>query len=66
MPMPKPNKGEKENEFMQKCMSDGPMRVEFPDQKQRAAICYNQMKRQKAKASSLDWEDTSEDSFILY
>jgi hypothetical protein len=66
MPIPKPRKGEKENEFMHKCMSDETMNKEFPEQKQRVAICINQMKRRKAKASSLEWEDTSEDSFILY
>lgn len=51
---------------MCRCQNDESMGREFPDQKQRAAVCFNQMKRQKAKASSLDWEDASEDSYIIY
>ncbi|MGD8707084.1 MAG: DUF2213 domain-containing protein [Nitrosopumilaceae archaeon] len=49
MPLPKPKKGETQKEFMSRCMGDPIMVKEFPDQKQRSAICateYN--KRDKA------------------
>ena len=66
MPLPKPSKNEKQSEFVSKCMGDNMMNKEFPDQKHRAAVCYSQFKR-KAKASeSLDWEDSSDESFIIY
>lgn len=45
MPLPKPGKGEPENGFIGRCMGDPKMRSEFPDQKQRAAVCYAQWRR---------------------
>lgn len=66
MPLLKPSKNEKQSEFISKCMGDSTMNKDFPDQKQRAAVCYSQFKR-KAKASeSLDWEDSADESFIIY
>ena len=66
MPLPKPSKNEKQSEFVSKCMGDSMMNKDFPDQKQRAAVCYSQFKR-KAKASeSIDWDDSSEEDFIIY
>jgi hypothetical protein len=66
MPLPKAKKGEKQSDFVSKCMGDEMMNKDFPDQKQRAAVCYSQFKR-KAKASeSLDWEDCMDESFIIY
>ena len=50
MPLPKPSKNEKQSEFVSKCMGDSMMNKDFPDQKQRAAVCYSQFKR-KAKAA---------------
>ncbi len=38
MPIPKPKKGEKKQDFLQRCMSDSTMVNEY-DQKQRFAIC---------------------------
>jgi hypothetical protein len=66
MPLPKAKKREKQSDFVSKCMGDSTMNKDFPDQKQRAAVCYSQFKR-KAKASeSLDWEDSADESFIIY
>lgn len=66
MPLPKPSKNQKEKEFISKCMGDSFMLKDFPNQKQRAAVCYSQFKK-KAKASeSLDWEDCSDESFLIY
>jgi rRNA maturation endonuclease Nob1 len=62
----KPKKSEEQKKFVSRCVGDSSMVKEFPDQKQRAAVCYSQFKR-KAKASeSLDWEDSADESFIIY
>ena len=50
MPLPKPEKNQKRNDFVNKCMDDTAMLKEFPDDKQRAAVCYSQFD-EKAKAS---------------
>ncbi len=42
MPLPKPKKGEKHDDWMDRCMGDGVMLSEFPDEKQRAAVCQQQ------------------------
>jgi hypothetical protein len=36
-----PGAGETEDEFIGRCMGDTKMVVEFPDEKQRAAVCYS-------------------------
>lgn len=51
MPIPSPKKSEKQGEFVSRCMGDETMNKEFPDQKQRAAVCYSQWGDKKAKAS---------------
>jgi hypothetical protein len=62
----KPKKSEEQKKFVSRCVGDSSMVKEFPDQKQRIAVCYSQFKR-KAKASeSLDWEDSADESFIIY
>jgi len=45
MPIPKPNENEGQDEFMSRCMSDKIMLSEFPEQEQRAAVCYRQWSR---------------------
>lgn len=66
MPLPKAKKGEKQSEFVSKCMGDPMMNKDFPDQKQRAAVCYSQFKRKSKASESLDWEDSADESFIIY
>src|SRR6056300_245181 len=39
MPLPNKNKDEDKNAFVSRCMSDEKMKSEYPDQKQRTAIC---------------------------
>ncbi len=41
MPIPKPRKGEKQKDFHSRCMGDEVMTKDYPDQKQRNAVCYN-------------------------
>lgn len=41
MPLPMPKNGEEEQEFIERCMADETMLQEFPDEKQRYAVCVN-------------------------
>ncbi|MDD4985568.1 MAG: HK97 family phage prohead protease [Dehalococcoidales bacterium] len=42
MPIPKPRSDEPEDEFISRCMGDEVMNEEYPDNEQRAAVCYSQ------------------------
>ena len=48
MPLVNPKKTEKQEDFVSRCMGDETMNKEFPDQKQRAAVCYSQFKKANA------------------
>lgn len=43
MPIPKPKKDQKKDEFISSCMSI--LNEEYPDNKQRAAVCFSQWKK---------------------
>lgn len=45
MPIPKPKEGESKDEFMKRCMADETMIEEYPDEKQRYAVCMVQFKK---------------------
>lgn len=63
MPLPKPRKNEAQNEFISRCMASDVIQNDFPNQKQRVAVCFSQWKtakkKQKMKASLEEpkWED---------
>ena len=44
MPIPKPGKTEEKKDFLVRCLSNVVMKKEYPDIKQRAAVCYKQWK----------------------
>jgi hypothetical protein len=44
MPIPTPNKNEKKDEFIGRCMADEKMISEYPDAKQRYAVCSGQLR----------------------
>lgn len=46
MPLPIPNTGESEQDFVSRCMSA--IEGEYPDEKQRAAVCYAQFRKDAA------------------
>jgi len=46
MPLPQRKPTETRDKFMQRCMSDKVMVNEYPDKKQRLAICAVQWKKQ--------------------
>jgi len=68
MPIPKPSKKEKEDKYIGDCMSDNQMGKDFPNQKQRYAVCKTTFDRaKKAKASEdINWVDSQEKGYILY
>jgi len=45
MPIPKPNPNEKDNSFVARCMGNETMKKEYPDNKQRVAICLAQTRK---------------------
>jgi len=47
MPLPKPNAGEKQSEFISRCMANEVMKREYPDKDQRAAVCHSQYRSKK-------------------
>jgi hypothetical protein len=44
MPIPKPQKDEKQTDFISRCMSDEIMKKEYPEQAERTAVCFQQWK----------------------
>jgi hypothetical protein len=54
MPIPEPKKSEKQNDFVSRCMDDETMNKEFPDQKQRTAVCYSQFKKANANIEATE------------
>ena len=45
MPIPKPKPSEGQSAFINRCMGDATMNVEFPKMNQRLAICLNEWKK---------------------
>ncbi len=51
MPLPSKKPSESKKEFISRCMGDTETNKTFPDQKQRAAVCYQRWGEKKSKAS---------------
>lgn len=67
MPIPKPHKGQKKKKFISSCMADPVMVKEYPDVKQRYAICIGQTKASddiEEDGSALEASDFSDDGKI--
>jgi hypothetical protein len=47
MPIPKPEKNEDRQKFVSRCMGDDVMKKDYPDSKQRVAVCLGQTKKTK-------------------
>ncbi len=68
MPLPEP-KGEPKEDFITSCMGDSTMVSEYPNEKQRFAVCSNQYKAKDHKvqdiihaiSSIIDGDDLPED-----
>jgi len=48
MPLPTPSEGQSEDDFIASCMSSDTMQKEFPDRKQRLAVCYSQFRKKRS------------------
>ena len=57
MPLPSKRKGEKQREFMSRCMSDDVLKKEFRTNKQRAAVCINLYQARKKINGEASWDD---------
>ena len=44
-PLPTPNEGESEKDFISRCAGNEAMNSEYPDNAQRVAVCYSQWRR---------------------
>jgi hypothetical protein len=72
MPIPKPDLRKTEQKFISDCMGDESLNKDFPNQKQRYAVCKSTFDRaKKAKASEgedsdVNWLDMKDDTYIMY
>ena len=64
MPLIKPKKRESKDDFIDRCMSNDTMKKEY-DQKQRAAICYDQWDKYKNGGNSMSYTRIPEKAFIF-
>ena len=58
MPIPSKNKDEDKNNFMSRCMSDSKMKQEYPDNKQRTAVCISKATEDCPCLEAADFELT--------
>ncbi len=49
MPMPKPRKNEKRQEYISRFMSNDAMQKEYPKQDRRSAVAYSTWRKHKKK-----------------
>ena len=56
MPIPKPNSGESEGEFMGRCMDSDTMQAEYPRRNQRVAVCLSSFREGGKKGTDMDDE----------
>jgi phage I-like protein len=53
MPIPKPRKDEKQDDYISRCMGDETMNKEYPDSKVRSGVCHTQWRQKELT----DWSD---------
>ena len=58
MPLPSPKGKQKEGSFVQKCMNSKTMMKEYPNDKQRVAVCYSQYMGRNKKLRNYFLEPT--------
>ena len=67
MPIPSKKQNEDKNKFVSRCMSNETMKKDYPDSKQRVAVCLGQTRKSKSSlielvhdsllASNCSWDD---------
>ena len=60
MPLILPKKSEKQSDFISRCAGNETMNKDFPETKQRVAVCYSQWKKAKASAMASIGEGDNE------
>lgn len=75
MPLPKRQKDEDRNQFLSRCMSDPTSKKEYPDNKQRVAVCLTKAAEGLSELSTADFmysvetfgytEELNEDNFYI-
>ena len=70
MPIPSRRGRQDKNNFVSSCMSNETMKKEFPNEKQRVAVCHSKYKQSQknSKGSETEWDDREVDYnlYILY
>jgi hypothetical protein len=51
MPIPMPHTGEKQDEFISRCMGDSVMQKDYTDVNQRLAVCHSAWREKHRDAS---------------
>ena len=64
MPLQKPKNKEKKSDFISRCIGDTQTNKDFPDQKQRIAVCYSQWEKAKKEASAS--VELNNDEFLIF
>lgn len=62
MPLPTPNSGESEDDFLSRCMGDSKTADEFPDESQRYAVCIAQIDNILNQESYTDYPQAASDN----
>lgn len=62
MPLPTPNSGESEEDFLSRCMGDSNTADEFPDESQRYAVCIAQIDNILNQESYTDYPQAASDN----
>jgi len=57
MPIPSPRSGEPQKTFISRCMSDALMNKEFPDIKQRNAVCFSRWRKKELMKLSSNYNE---------
>ena len=75
MPLPSKDREEKPKDFMSRCMSSDKMKSEYPDQKQRTAVCMSKATEYSSIVEAADFrsyfesygseEELTEDNFYI-
>ena len=60
MPLPTPNEGETEQDFISRCMGSETIQQDFDTNQQRSAVCYRQWRENKAMDEQLEATGTDE------
>lgn len=53
MPIPNPKDGEKEEEYISRCMSNDTMKEEYKEKKQRLAVSYSQFRKKQKESGRI-------------